>query len=118
MLEIGQEKRAQGQVQRAMDKLETLTGERVEMIGPLVGASANLSLREISEAQQYAAALEAESPRFLIPGDDVSRYRLWVQLDKRLKAGELLTADEARWWEKYPDHPDFVAMQQVFQSAG
>lgn len=118
MLELGRQKRAQGQVKRSMDKLETLTGHRVEMIAPTSAPSATLTHEQLISAQEYAAALEAEAPRFHIPGDDVSRYRLWVKLDGRVKAGEELTADEARWLEKYPEHPDFVAMQEVFQHVG
>lgn len=118
MLELGRQKRAQGQVKRSMDKLETLTGHRVEMIAPTTAPSATLSREQLISAHEYAAALEAETPMFHVPGDDVSRYRLWIKLDERVKAGEELTADEARWWERYPAHPDFAAMQQVFQSAG
>lgn len=118
MLERSREKRAQGQVKRSMDKVETLTGHRVEMIAPSNAPSATLSREQLTSAHEYAIALEAATQVFHVPGDDVSRYRLWVKLDERVKAGEELTADEARWWERYPAHPDFAAMQQVFQSAG
>jgi putative transposase len=118
MLERSREKRAQGQVKRSMDKVETLTGNRVEMIAPTNAPSATLSREQLISAHEYAIALEAAAPAFHVPGDDVSRYRLWVKLNDRVNAGEELTADEAKWWERYPAHPDFAAMQQVFQSAG
>lgn len=115
MLEMARDKRQQGQYKRAVDKLETLTGNRVEMIAPTAIPSANLSVQALDEARDYAISLEEQRPKFQIPNDDVSRYRLWVQLDQRKQAGEELNADETRWWERYPNHPDFVAMQEVFQ---
>ncbi|MCS5516177.1 hypothetical protein NWF32_17045 [Pseudomonas qingdaonensis] len=115
LLERSREKREQGQVKRSMDKLETLTGHRVEMIAPTTAPSANLTKEVLEAAREYAVAIEQQQPRFVVPGDDVARYRLWVQLNQRKIAGEELTADEARWHERYPNHPDFVAMKQVFQ---
>ncbi len=115
MVEMAREKRQQGQFSRAVNKLETLTGHRVEMIAPSIAQSANLSTEALEEAREYAKALELQQPQFVVPGDDVARYRLWVRLDQRKNAGEGLTADEARWHERYPNHPDFVAMKQVFQ---
>lgn len=118
MVEISREKRQQGQFKRAADKLETLTGQRVEMIAPTTAPSAVLSPDQLQIAQQYAQELDRRAPEFVVPGDDVARYRLWKRLDQRISAGEELTADEKRWWERYPSHPDFAAMQQVFQHAG
>lgn len=118
LLEKSRAKREQGQVRRSMDKLETLTGHRVEMIAPSTLPSATLSTEALTLAQEYALELDAERPKFTVPGDDVARYRLWIKLDERVKSGEELNADEARWWELYPSHPDFIAMQEVFQRAG
>ncbi|MGE7992519.1 Mu transposase C-terminal domain-containing protein [Pseudomonas sp. NPDC089554] len=115
MMEIARDKRQQGQLNRAVNKVETLTGHRVEMIAPNVSPSANLPVEALEAARDYAAAIVHAQPKFNIPGDDVARYRLWVQLEKRKTAGEELTADEAKWHERYPSHPDFVAMKQVFQ---
>ncbi|WP_445677457.1 Mu transposase C-terminal domain-containing protein [Pseudomonas putida] len=115
MVEQAREKREKGQFKRAVDKLEVLTGHRVEMIAPITAPSATLSTEVLEEAREYARALEQQNPKFVVPGDDVSRYRLWVRLDQRNSAGEELTADEAKWHERYPNHPDFVAMKQVFQ---
>ncbi len=115
MVEMARDKRQQGQFSRAVNKLETLTGHRVEMIAPTIAQSANLPTEALEEAREYAKALELQQPKFDVPGDDVARYRLWVRLDQRKTAGEGLTADEARWHERYPNHPDFVAMKQVFQ---
>jgi putative transposase len=118
LLERSRAKREQGQVKRSMDKLETLTGHRVEMIAPTTRRSATLSHEALTLAQEFAQTLEAERPQFDVPGDDVARYRLWIKLDERVKSGEELNAEEARWWERYPSHPDFTAMKEVFQRAG
>ncbi|WP_397458180.1 DNA-binding protein [Pseudomonas asplenii] len=118
LVERSRAKREQGQVKRSMDKLETLTGHRVEMIAPTSRPSATLSHEQLTIAQEYAQALEQDLPKFDVPRDDVARYRLWMKLDERVKSGEELNADEARWWESYPDHPDFTAMQEVFQRVG
>lgn len=115
MLEKARKKRQQGQFKRAVGKVETLTGHRVEMIAPTTAPSANLSVEALEEAREYAKSLEQQKPSFVVPSDDVARYRLWVRLDQRKNAGEEITADEARWHERYPSHPDFVAMKRVFQ---
>ncbi|MCK1791197.1 Mu transposase C-terminal domain-containing protein [Pseudomonas violetae] len=118
LLERSREKRQQGQVKRSMDKLETLTGHRVEMIAPTTRRSATLSHEALTLAQEFAQTLEAEQPQFVVPGDDVARYRLWIKLDERVSSGGELSAEETRWWELYPSHPDFKAMKEVFQRAG
>lgn len=118
LLEKSRAKRQQGQVKRSMDKLETMTGHRVEMIAQSFGPSATLSDEQMNLAQEFAQNLEAERPVFDIPSDDVARYRLWIKLDERVSSGEVLSAEETRWWELYPSHPDFKAMKEVFQRAG
>ena len=115
MLEMAREKRQRGQFKRAVDKVETLTGHRVEMIAPTTAPSANLSAEALEAARDYAKSLEQQLPKFEIPGDDVARYRLWIRLDQKKTMGEELTPEEARWHERYPSHPDFIAMQEVFQ---
>lgn len=115
MLEMAREKRQRGQFKRAVDKVETLTGHRVEMIAPTTAPSANLSVETLDAARDYAKALEQQRPTFEVPGDDVARYRLWIRLDEKKTTGEVLTPEEARWHERYPSHPDFTAMQEVFQ---
>lgn len=115
MLEAAREKRQQGQFNRAIGKIETLTGHKVEMIAPSISPSANLPSEALEAAREYAAAIEQQKPKFDVPKNDVARYRLWEKLDERKAAGEELTADEAKWYERYPSHPDFVAMKEVFQ---
>jgi len=118
LLERSRVKREQGQFKRSVDKIETLTGHRVEMIAPTERPSATLNHAELRLAQELAQTLEAERPKFDVPSDDVARYRLWMKLDERVKSGEELNAEEARWWELYPSHPDFLAMKEVFQRVG
>lgn len=116
MIEQAYEKREQGQMKRAVDKLETLTGRRVEMIAPSSAPSAQLSGEQLAEAQRYAAQLAAPRAKtFDVPTDPIARYRLWEQLDAQLKNGEQLAAEEARWHGHYPTHPDFIAIRRMFE---
>ncbi|MDO9625171.1 MAG: Mu transposase C-terminal domain-containing protein [Pseudomonas sp.] len=117
-VEQAREKRAQGQIKRGIDKIETLTGTRVEMIAPTTAPSATLAPAQLANAQQYAAQLmAAEAEAFVVPGDAMARYRLWQQLDSHQTAGGELTADEARWHGRYPSHPDFASIQRMFDFA-
>ncbi|HTN30576.1 MAG TPA: DNA-binding protein [Pseudomonas sp.] len=118
MIEQAVERREQGQMKRAMDKLETLTGKRIELIAPTTAPSAQLSLEQCEGAQRYAAQLAADQHQaFEIPGDIVSRYRLWEQLDARQARGEALSPDEARWYQRYQNHPDWASMRRVYEHA-
>ncbi|TWC35087.1 putative transposase [Pseudomonas sp. SJZ079] len=117
-VEQAREKRAQGQIKRGIDKIETLTGTRVEMIAPTSAPSASLEPAQLISAQQYAVQLmAAEAEAFVVPGDAMARYRLWQQLDSRQTGGEALTEDEARWHGRYPNHPDFASIQRMFEFA-
>ncbi|MFI8744516.1 DNA-binding protein [Pseudomonas sp. NPDC077186] len=115
MIEQAQERRELGQMKRAIDKLETTTGKRVELLAPTSAPSANLEPAQLASAQQYAAlALDAQAAAFTVPGDPMARYDLWQQLNARHLAGETLTDDEARWHERYPAHPDFASIQRMY----
>ncbi|RMH86390.1 transposase [Pseudomonas sp. AOB-7] len=115
MIEQAQERRELGQMKRAIDKLETTTGKRVELLAPTSAPSANLEPAQLASAQRYAAlALDAQAAAFTVPGDPMARYDLWQQLNARLLAGETLTDDEARWHERYPAHPDFASIQRMY----
>ncbi len=117
MIEQAYEKREQGQMSRALDKLETLTGKRVELIAPSSAPSAQLSDEQLAAAQRYAQLAAPVVEAFEIPGDAMARYRLWQQLEARVQAGEELTEEEARWHGRYPNHPDFAAIRRVFEHA-
>ncbi len=118
MLDISYEKREQGQIKRAIDKVETLTGKRVGMLPPTTAPSAELAPEQLQAAQRFAAALAQQQPTFQVPGDDVARYRLWTKLDARAKAGEALSEEEKRWWQGYANHPELATQKRVFQHAG
>ncbi|MNG33677.1 hypothetical protein D3C84_1199890 [compost metagenome] len=60
-------------------------------------------------------AFDAEA--FVIPGDAMARYRLWQQLDSRQAGGEVLSEAEARWYGRYPNHPDFASIQRMYDYA-
>lgn len=115
MLQMAREKREQGQFKRAVVKLETLTGHQVEMIAPTTAPSANLPPSELAAALEYACDMQARQEAFDIPGHDVARYELWKDLDQRQAAGEILSADQARWWKAYATHPDLIFQRQLME---
>lgn len=117
LIEQAYEKREQGQMSRALDKLETLTGKRVELIAPTSTPSAQLSDEQLAAAQRYAELAAPVAEAFEVPSDAMARYRLWQQLEARVQAGEELNAEEARWHGRYPSHPDFAAIRRVFEHA-
>ncbi|QMV62814.1 transposase [Pseudomonas berkeleyensis] len=115
MIEQAYERREHGQMKRAIDKLETVTGKRVELLVPTTAPSANLEPAQLATAQQYAAlALDAQAAAFTVPGDPMARYDLWQSLNERHLAGATLTDDEARWHKRYPAHPDFASIQRMY----
>jgi putative transposase len=117
-VEQAREKRAQGQIKRGIDKIETLTGTRVEMIAPTTAPNANLEPAQLASAQRYAQQLMADQcEQFVIPGDSMARYRLWKDLNNRHIAGTPLTEDEAKWHGRYPSHPDFASIQRMYDFA-
>jgi len=115
MVELAREKREKGQFKRAVDKLEVLTGHRVEMIAPTSAPSAALPQGERAAALEYAKEVVAQQPSFEIPGNDVTRYRLWKKLDKRHASGEELNEAEARWWKSYSTHPDLIYQRELME---
>lgn len=115
MVEQAREKREKGQFKRAVDKLEVLTGHRVEMIAPTAAPSAVLQPGERSAALEYAREVVAQQPDFKIPENDVTRYRLWKKLDKRQALGEELSDLEARWWKSYSTHPDLIYQRELME---
>ena len=117
LLEKAYEKRESGQMKRALDKLETLTGKRVEMIAPTIAPSAQLSAEQLAEAQRFAQLAAPQTPTFELPTDPTARYRLWNQLDARLNSGESLTPEQMQWHSRYPQHPDFMSIHQMFEFA-
>jgi len=115
MLEMAREKREKGQFKRAVNKLETLTGHQVEMIAPTSAPSANLDAGELAAALEFAEEMQSKREQFAIPGNDVARYELWEKLDQRQRAGEALTAEEARWWKAYSTHPDLIYQRELME---
>lgn len=117
VIEQAYERREQGQMKRALDKLETLTGKRVELIAPTTAPSAQLSAAELDSARAYAITAHAQQPRFTVPEDSMARYRLWARLDARLNEGEQLGEEEAKWHGNYPRHPEFAAIRRMYEHA-
>lgn len=115
MVEQAREKREKGQFKRAVDKLEVLTGHRVEMIAPTSAPSAALQHEQRTAALEYAKEVIAQQSSFEIPDNDVARYRLWKKLDKRQAAGEELDEVEGRWWKSYSTHPDLIYQRELME---
>lgn len=116
MIEKAYDKREKGQMKRAVDKLETLTGSRVEMVTTSLAPSADLSAEQLADAQRFAASLTApKTNRFELPSDPIDRYRLWEALNRRFQAGEILNGEEGLWHERYPRHLDFTAIKRMYE---
>lgn len=117
MIEKAYDKRESGQMKRALDKLETLTGKRVEMIAPTSAPSAQLTADQLAEAQRFAQLAAPKAQTFDLPSDPTARYHLWHQLADRLGNGESLTDEETQWHSRYPKHPDFASIRRMFEFA-
>ncbi|WP_181296993.1 DNA-binding protein [Pseudomonas sp. Q2-TVG4-2] len=116
LIEQAYEKREQGQMKRALDKLETLTGKRVEMIAPTSAPSAQLSGEQMAAARQFAIDLAPTAIDFQLPGDSVARYRLWKELEAKTQTGAELTTGEARWHAHYPSRQEWQSMKDLFDA--
>lgn len=114
MLEQAYERREQGQMKRSIDKLETLTGRRVELIAQTDAPSRELAPEQLADARQTALQLITDEPAFVLPDDDMARYRLWNRLAARREAGEALTAAEAAWLERYANNPNLESIRRTF----
>ncbi|SEC23098.1 putative transposase [Pseudomonas saponiphila] len=118
MLEKASEKRERGQLSRLVKKAKTITGQDVEMrVIPTASSSYELSPAQLAEAQRFAQLVAPQAPAFEIPNDPISKYRLWQQLDGRVKGGEALPPEQAQWHERWPKHSDYSAMQRMFAHA-
>lgn len=117
MIEKAYDKRESGQMKRAMDKLETLTGKRVEMIAPSNAPSAQLSAEQLADAHRFAQLAAPQAQAFELPTDPTARYHFWHQLDARLNSGAALTQEETQWHSRYPNHPDFGSIRRMFEFA-
>ncbi|MGC9741876.1 transposase [Pseudomonas capeferrum] len=115
MVEQAREKREKGQYKRAVDKLEVLTGHRVEMIAPTSAPTAVLREEDRAAALGYAREMIAQQSSFVIPENDVTRYRLWKKLDKRQASGEALDDQEVQWWKSYSTHPDLIYQRDLME---
>lgn len=116
-IEKGRERRAQGQLKRGIDKLENLTGQRVELVATTKAPSADLEPAALEEARRYAAALAAPSNTFEIPTDSMARYRLWKRVDRRITAGEQMEPEAHRWHGEYPRTDEFKSTQDMYDFA-
>ncbi|BAV74148.1 transposase A [Pseudomonas chlororaphis subsp. aurantiaca] len=118
MLEKASEKRERGQLSRLVKKAKTITGQDVEMrVIPATSSNYELPPEQLAEAQRFAQLAAPKAPTFEIPADPIGKYRLWKQLDSRVKGGELLSPEEAQWHDRWPKHSDYSSMQRMFAHA-
>ncbi|TBV12783.1 DNA-binding protein [Stutzerimonas kirkiae] len=117
LLDKATEKREKGQLSRLVKKAKTLTGQDMELrVVPSAAQTADLSEQQLEAAQEYAALSMERPAEFEVPDNAMDRYDRWQELDTRLQAGQVLSADEARWHTTYPNHTDFKSIQRMFDS--
>ena len=106
-------KREQGQLARLVKKAKTVTGHDVELrVVPKAAPVAAIPAEQLAEARQLAAA---PADAFQVPGDSMSRYRLWKRLDARVASGELLDDEASRWHRAYPDTPEYLDILDMYE---
>ncbi|MCQ4242382.1 DNA-binding protein [Stutzerimonas stutzeri] len=116
-LERKDDTRIKGQLARLGTKGETLTGEKVEVRILPRNTAPQYTDEQLADARQHAALQIEQQPTFQLPGDSVARYRLWKQLDARLRdGGEPLTEHEARWHDHYPSRSEYTSMRDLFDA--
>uniref|UniRef100_UPI0019810108 Mu transposase C-terminal domain-containing protein n=1 Tax=Metapseudomonas otitidis TaxID=319939 RepID=UPI0019810108 len=106
-------KREQGQLARLVKKAKTVTGHDVELhVVPKAAPVAAIPAEQLAEARRLAAA---PADAFQVPGDSMSRYRLWKRLDGRIASGELLDEEASRWHRAYPDTPEYLDILDMYE---
>lgn len=116
LMEKAKDKRVKGQINKLGKKAKTLTGQDFELrVVPKEAQPADLTVEQLEAGRNYAAlAMAEQADAFEIPGDAMARYRLWQDLASRQAAGEELNPDEAKWYGRYPSHPDFASIQRMY----
>ena len=118
LLDQASEKRERGQLSRLVKKAKTITGQNVEMrVIPDASSTYELPPEQLAEARRFAEQVSASIPVLDLPSDPTARYHLWHQFDTQLEQGEPLSPEQASWHQRYPAHPDFKAIQRMFEFA-
>lgn len=117
IFEKSEEQRVKSQLGRITKKATVLTGEEVELRVIPRNKGPQYSDEQLLAARQHAAAQIEQENSFQVPGDSVARYRLWKQLDARIKAGEVLSEQEANWHVRHQSRPEFTSMSELFDAA-
>lgn len=118
LLEKASEKRERGQLARLVKKAKTITGQNVEMrVVADAARTYELPAEQLAEAQRFVQMTASQAPVFDLPSDPTARYHLWNQLDTQLRQGERLSPEQSSWHQRYPTHPDFKAIQRMFEFA-
>lgn len=119
-LEKDEDRRVHGQLARLGDKGKTLTGKDVEIrvIEPVPAADQAQQERKIAAAMSQLKQLEADTQRFQIPHDPVSRWREWNKLDAALKNGEEVSEEAQRWHGIYRTNPTLKSVADAMEADG
>lgn len=98
VVEQGRDRRAAGRYKRLERKMEEIELERT-------GGQRSVDIEITPEQEEQRKALEIEmaeaSNVVEIPTDDVGRYRLWCQMEKRIAQGEVLGDEEQRFFDAF-----------------
>ncbi|WP_198361377.1 DNA-binding protein [Halomonas sp. N3-2A] len=116
----GREKRQKGQISRITQKAKVVTGKDVEIrvIEPAPAVDPVQQERKIANAMSQLKQLEADTQRFQIPHDPVSRWREWNKLDTKLKNGEAVPEDAHKWHTTYSNNPALKAVAEAMETDG
>ncbi|WP_447926918.1 DNA-binding protein [Vreelandella sp. EE27] len=119
-VEKGREKREKGQLNRMVQKARTVTGKDVEIrvLEPAPAANPAHQERKIANAMSQLKQLEADTQRFQIPHDSVSRWREWNKLDAKLKNGEAVPEEAQRWHGIYRNNPTLKSVADAMEADG
>lgn len=118
VMEKAAERRVQGQLNNLVQKGKVLTGHDVELrIIPPATTVCDFSPEQLAEAQRFAELAAPQPDAFELPSDPTARYHLWHQLDTQLSQGDTLSPEQLTWHKRYPAHPDFKAIQRMFEFA-
>ncbi|MDD2468727.1 MAG: DNA-binding protein [Desulfobulbus sp.] len=69
--------------------------------------------KKIEEAKRQLVEKMQQAPKFEVPKDDRSQYRLWKELDERLCGGEALEQEAMLFYEGYRQTASYRAFKKV-----
>jgi putative transposase len=123
MIEQAQDKRTKRREEIKKNQLEEIYDEQrgvIEIVSRPRKQAEILSIepkqaekRKIEEAKRQLAEKLEQKPRFEVPKDDRSQYRLWKELDAQLRNGEALDQEAVQFYEGYCQTASYRAFKKV-----